>query len=361
MLVGTGTWLLGVLWAAESALYCTAMWIPAYVWLAYTHSCRAEKPRASAFRWCLLPVAALAIAAGSVWAFYKLRLGHGPDWPAYCEYAMSFGRGFGSLPLDPAGSVWVLLIVFFVSAAAAAHLVKRGLRSKGAGLAAAMLGMLWATSSYFVARSHPNNIDNLAPLVCLAIAIMLRLLADNRRADWHGGLTRAAFVPILAVIIGCTWGNAAEFPHWWRTAAVMPSGNVESLLPQAEPGLSRIMQVGGVHAGDPVLFMAPYLLPSVRLNGRLAPESAFRSWTPLGPLDLHEPLLRRRSVVYMRRFTARAQMSGWLIQPLHPSVDEQVRDQDELFAEIERTHVAARTVANADYRLTWYAYRGAQR
>jgi hypothetical protein len=99
-------------------------------------------------------------------------------------------------------------------------------------------------------------------------------------------------------------------------------------------------------------------MPSVRLNGRIVPESAFKAWLPLGPLDLHNPISRARTVVYMERFASRSKRDGWLIQPLHPTANGVVENEDPLFAQIARTHTALRSLSNGDYRLTWYVYRG---
>jgi hypothetical protein len=78
-----------------------------------------------------------------------------------------------------------------------------------------------------------------------------------------------------------------------------------------------------------------------------------RSWLSAAPATLFIPLAQQRKEAYFARFTARARLGGWLVQPS----GELTEDLDWLGELLSRTHVPGRTLANARWRLTWYAYR----
>jgi hypothetical protein len=96
-----------------------------------------------------------------------------PDWRGYYEYATAYTGGFGAIPIDPAGNVWMPFLVFCSLLVAGLYTFKRGVKDPHLPAIVAALAGIWAVSSYFVSRSHPNNIINLTPVYCMAVAIAL--------------------------------------------------------------------------------------------------------------------------------------------------------------------------------------------
>ena len=118
--LGTIAWLAGTLWSFESALYCAGIWLPAYCYIILERTIlpgwrnHTETVQAKAALWLLLPSGVLIVAIGAIIVFYRLQLGHLPDWFMFVEYSLAFRDGFGALPIDPAGGVWILVLVFLL-------------------------------------------------------------------------------------------------------------------------------------------------------------------------------------------------------------------------------------------------------
>jgi hypothetical protein len=112
-------WIASICWSLESAIYCSAVWFPALLFF----SCIGRSLNAAAeirphtiarnvVTVVLIPLIAIAGLTLVVSGIYRAMLGHFPDWMSYAEYALLYSGGFHSLPIDPTGSIWYLLIVF---------------------------------------------------------------------------------------------------------------------------------------------------------------------------------------------------------------------------------------------------------
>ena len=102
--IGTLLWLIGSLWSSESAVYCAAIWLPAYTLIAIRRT-RVDlhlptKPVRVTIAWLIAPIVVLVVTLGLISAYYLLRLGHGPDWRSFYEYSFSFAGGFFSIPIS---------------------------------------------------------------------------------------------------------------------------------------------------------------------------------------------------------------------------------------------------------------------
>src|SRR5205085_952665 len=108
----------------------------------------------------LLPAYLFAPAICAIALFYRVRLGHLPDWRAFFEYARAYQAGFGALFIDPQGTFLFLALAFVVVATGSMRGVGQLFGSTGHArltVQLATFGLLWAVSSYFVQRSHNNN------------------------------------------------------------------------------------------------------------------------------------------------------------------------------------------------------------
>ncbi|MFT3965700.1 MAG: hypothetical protein QM690_07455 [Sphingobium sp.] len=177
--IGHLLWLADLFWSPEAAFFGTLIWWP---YLALRDAGSATRPidaLAALGRGALRGVAALA-TGGVLLAILLWLLSHraleAADFLAYIQHPP------GPLPVNPVGTVWLALaaIVLVIHAVA-------GLKPspEGRSLNACLLGLL-AAGSYYLSRSHDNNILNLFPLLLL---MLLALLAVIER----GGLPRPEF------------------------------------------------------------------------------------------------------------------------------------------------------------------------
>ena len=144
--LGTIAWLVGTLWSFESALYCAGIWLPAYCYIILERTilpiCRnhTKTVQSKAALWLLLPSALLIVAIGAIIVFYRSQLGHPPDWFMFVEYSLAFRDGFGALPIDPAGGVWILVLVFSMLSTTLALSCKTNFRPTHLGVDLGILG-----------------------------------------------------------------------------------------------------------------------------------------------------------------------------------------------------------------------------
>lgn len=197
---GTFIWLASILWSAEAAIYCSAIWFSAYaVYLAQ----RAPVWRSGGMRttelWRRLTGRAVmlpAVCAGVVVLIvliYRAFIGIGPDFRGYLEYALLYSRGgFAALPVDPSGSVWHLLLLLFIISTIGGMYLSTDRRDPRLVVLAGLWGGAWSVGSYFAGRSHPVNALSLLPLLLFSVAIGLRLLSGDHGHRWQRFVVTAA-------------------------------------------------------------------------------------------------------------------------------------------------------------------------
>jgi hypothetical protein len=356
-LLGLGCllWLVGCLWSSESAVYSSVIWLPAYAVLSWRHVA-AQRPDQPLRRrlpalaaWLLLPAGLGTTTAGAVTAWYLRRLGHAPDWRGYWEYCLSFQGGYAALPIRPDGPVWSLVLVFVALATVAVEIVRRGRGLRGLGLVAGALGAVWATSSYYVGRSHDVNTTNLTPIFCLGAAVALLLLARLRSAGRVAALVQTSLVPFLTLVLAVPFTNESSLRRVWGECRKGYTRHVDRWRPVMDGALLDGWRQAGVRPGDPIAFLDLLPLPPRAAGGRRI-EAGYPAWLPTVPFPLLMPLPGDRCRVYMERFTARAPRSGWVVLAKRPDLALPPWFMEQL----ARTHRPVRTVENSDWQLTWY-------
>jgi hypothetical protein len=312
-LAGCFAWVLGVLWSCESGVFSSAIWGFPFLLMVWRRYGASRKTAA----WLVLPLLLLAAAVGLISAVYVRSFGHLPDWHGYFEYAVAYQQGFNALPISADGSVWVLVLSFcgILSLFAAAN--RREPNTAPVLLAAA--SMLWATSSYFVSRSHENNIGNLTPLYLTSLGgalVTTRYDSALVRASW---LVRLTMVPIAAVVFSCTFGNVDYLADYW--ASLTRSRAIERIheaVPGPPPELIRLLRQSGARDTDAYAVYAETVFPTLSdewapIGGRYPPIPRF--WLPLAPGNQLGTLSLDRQRTYVERFLARSHGGGWVIIP----------------------------------------------
>lgn len=314
---GSAIWAVGALWSFESAVFSSLVWFPPYYWMLWRHL----RPGGALAKWALLPFAILSVAILAIVAYYLARLGHSPDWQAFVEFALAYQAGFGALPIAPYSGAWMMLAAFGACLAVLASVVfkaPRDERSAAAPVALAAAGMLWATSSYFVSRSHENNVSNLAPLFMTSLAATIhstRLAPSLTLGSW---MPRLALIPLTAAIFACTYGNVAPMRGYLTTLAQPRSiDTIHEIIPTSNAAVIRHFHASGGALTDPVAYHHLQMLPS--LSDETAPIEARavtpRFWLPFAPASQLSILPVERQRVYVERFIERNRTGGWLLTP----------------------------------------------
>lgn len=380
-LIGCGVWLIGTLWSSESAVYCAAIWLPAYALIVYrkARSIYEEREsmksclRAVAFR-LMIPLVLLALAVGLITVYYILRLGHAPDWRGFFEYSLSFANGFFAIPIEAGGAVWTLFLIFCAFSTVAAYFLHSGLTHKRASLISGAWGALWSVTSYFVSRSHPNNATVLAPVFCVVIGLTLYLLATYKQTDWWATLVKMSFVPILTVLLTVTFGNASFLGLYLSSPKLTYERNIDTHLPLIDSSLQELLNTAGVKPEGPIVYSAVrvksiepladglshdhgVLLPAWPIDGGQQLISTYRAWLPTTPFVLFAPLPEERRQTYMRRFIARVRLSGWLIQNRK---EASYTSSAWFYNQIIKTHAPTKVFENDDWQVIWFEFKQAE-
>jgi hypothetical protein len=237
-------------------------------------------------------------------------------------------------------------------------------------LVAGTWGALWAVSSYFVSRSHPNNATVLSPMLCLAVGVILYLLATHKLADWWARLIRMSLVPVLTMLLTITFGNASFLGLYLAAPKIGYEANINSHLPVLDSSLMELLKTAQIKPADPVIYSAIRFkavepaADGLKHDGGVMPpawpidggefSTSYRAWLPTVPFVLFDPLPAERKQVYMARFAARRRLSGWLIQNKR---EAPYTASAWFYDQITRTHAPTKMFENEDWQLIWFEPR----
>jgi hypothetical protein len=206
---------------------------------------------------------------------------------------------------------------------------------------------VWATSSYFASRSHPNNAVSLAPVYVVALIGALRLTSGEGFQRLRTVL-RAVLVPVLACVLIGAFGYLQAIPTFIQNppAAVL---SVQSDF-WSDAQLSAFMRSEGIGSGAPVALLDNPALSQLPPGGGAGPTY----WLPIAPYGEIDLLAADDRPVYLERFLARAHEGGWLIVQ---SVD--AGESHWVVEEVSKWCTPARVVTDGDWTATYSRYVGA--
>jgi hypothetical protein len=304
---GAVFWTLGCLWSFESSIYSTFAAYPIFLLAAAEFSAE-RRPREARLA-VVLPVAALAGSVALISSYYSLRLGHLPDWRCWYEYAFVYAGGFGALPMHADGAVAALIWAGILIVALSAVTLKKNTAAKWLMLPA--FGVLWSTASYFVSRSHDNNVLNLIPLW------LISLLACFFSADEAAPavrVLRAGALPLMTGVLLVAFSDPSTLKTYLASLkdSRLPS-RVDLLVSPNGAEIEALLKKAEVGPDDGVVAIWPFLLQRPGVEPALP-----RLWLPIAPATEFSLLSLERQRVYVRRFLERegpAAASGWNLEP----------------------------------------------
>jgi len=294
--LGNFIWLFGFLWAVESAIYSTLIWYSILISIAWGRGFK------TAVKILLTPPAMLLAAWGVISLYYKIYLGSFPDLLGYLDFALAYQGGYGALPVALDGTVW-LLILMFSCVAYTAYLVTNRAPWLLGGIAGAG-AMLVSTATYFVSRSHENNVSNLFPLFLVGVAIAIlhvETIPELRRKVW---MLKLLLIPFLTIGFAVPLAISTD-RFWWSEVLSIPgTDSIHNVIPAIPAPVKSLFEKGGVKAGDPVTALTEHLLGS---------PAPYRDWLPLAPAMEIDILSTEAQAIYLDRFMERAPSNGWLL------------------------------------------------
>lgn len=339
-----------VLWSFESAFY-SSMIFGMWTFARTTSSIRRNERL-----WIQLrPQVFSVLSTVTLIVLYSLyvlaTVGGFPNWRWFYLPASKFAAGFGQLPTDIWGAVWLIL----VSILGCLLLVINASDSQRASCFASVGALLgWLT--YYVGRSHSSNIIAMLPLIFVAVVIpTLKVASNYSKLQNHSVLELKKVVSVpLSVIVVLSGVVVAEVMANPLLPAVVARARPLPLQAVYEPAASfpnsleqllvsvELKRIPVAYQG--YLGMLPQLPESLR--NRVDPEG---TWLPLPLGLLEEPIPDSvRSQMLERRFK-REPMSGYFIW--HKSMSHPGRAELWL-AEIAKTHDCRVTAEDADWQIS---------
>jgi hypothetical protein len=206
---GHALWLLGLVWSPEAAFYATVVWWP-YLALRRAQTIGATSVTEVAIevlRGAGLAIAATAAAFAALAALFWIAY---HQWPSIAGFTTYVRNPPGILPANPTGPIWLGLAAAAVVAVAQLRADARGIR---VGLAC-LMGLLGA-GSYYLGRSHDNNVLNLLPFVVLALTAAVAIGVKDV-ASGFAQVALASLVAFLATFGFESWDVAARSGRAWN-------------------------------------------------------------------------------------------------------------------------------------------------
>ena len=193
-------WGLASLWSLESMFYATFVWFPYYLWMR-CHE-RGNKPLRTAF----LSAAAhlllsLLILIGGFLAVYGLIYRTTPTFYGYFAYALNPP---GPMPIDWRGAIWFFIAVMALGLSGLLLLSRTSGNTRNSvefRRLFLLLLLAYGTLSYFIGRSHENNILNL-----ISFQVLVLFAVGQLSVAWAPKIATI----LLASVVGWTaifgWG-----------------------------------------------------------------------------------------------------------------------------------------------------------
>ena len=304
--LGHALWLIDLFWSPEAAFFGTLLWWP---YLAMRDAASASTPRE---RWIALLLGALrgliALAAGLILLSLALWLlsaaaARPRDFLAYILYPP------GPLPINPVGTIWLALATILLALHA---LLGTGKSIRGRSRYACLLGFL-AAGTYYLSRSHDNNILNLFPLL---VILLVAIVQTGRPVEppplFSEAFVRTILAAMIAFIATAQWTSWAAGARTEGLLNIGPSRLIGHFTaqPGTEPqilpadALKALAYLRSRNAGSVVLLDKNRLIPNHPVGD---------GWTGVDDLANFEPFPRALITRFVCRGAVAYRRPGWIL------------------------------------------------
>jgi hypothetical protein len=331
--LGFAVWISSVAWSFESGILATIFWA-AFLGLDFLYELLSTR---STFRKIalsagthFLPFIFLPILfVGFVEAYYRLRLGHGPDWTGFFEFSFAFQSEQVELrEIAATGPGWVLISILIGVGFEALRAVRLRLRS--APITCALWFGIWGISSYYVGEGFNNHINVLSPLLAIVVAIVIAVRRSEATAADPPLAVYSLFTPLFIICIAQAFANPVELLS--IKAPLLPGYSFDSIAGFDKNGveIKQLEREAGVKPTDRIIYPDSNWRVKLDLglnmpfiddgSGLTVQQVAWLPVSPVGPFDMLMTLPYERRALYLTRYFAQVHETGWLLS-YHQPVD----------------------------------------
>lgn len=339
-IIGHLLWMFGLLWSPEAAIHTTFLWGPFFVWSSVFYGPHAPSMRQFFIQVAILVGVFFATLIGFV-LVYTLYFGEMPLWSMYTA---ALRNPPGVMAIDYKASIWVALACFSLWFAALWGSHRRGTTDRST--LAFWVTMLFAlvTFTYFLGRSHSNNVLNLLPYFAIML-VAIRSSQTAWAAQQLANMLLAGFVG-WSVLFGLNYYKQAQdtagyFAHQSTSIPMamtyQDSTNVikfaeldgvvsDTLASQQNELRKALSYIGEVRDEPAEIFDVNMLIDA---------NSKYGPWSGIHPIATTYFSTSEQRRHYLRNVMKRLNRSGWIVVsdtfPL-PSV---VEDYDAVYERTE--------------------------
>lgn len=304
-LIGHALWLGGLLWSPEAGFFATLLWWPYLTLRTAAGAATLREALVKLVRGGLLSVGALLLGLLGL-ALVVRHLSRGAaDLGNFLAY---IAHPPGPLPVNPVGTIWLAVAALAI---ALQTLGKAPTSASSRSLYACVLALL-AGGTYFLSRSHDNNILNLFPLLVVLLVAILAQGGTSRFAVFARGFIQTTLAAIVGLVVlpnAYPWADAAKAGDLF---AIGPDRLISHFSPtSADPvpvlsseAVEAIESLQGEDAG------AIVVLDDYKIMPRARPGAA---WTSVNNVANFEPLPPALIAHYIHRGAVAYCRPGWLV------------------------------------------------
>ena len=305
--IGHAIWLADFFWSPEAAAFASLTWWP---YLALRNAASAANMRAamvSVMRTVALAGAGLVMATGALLALVRLIAGEWPTAKAFLTYIF---YPPGPLPVDMFGPIWMAVAIVLI----AGRMLAMDRNTEGLRPLYVCLLATFAAGTYYLSRSHDNNILNLLPFLLLVITATLARIAarPDAETEFAKGFLTATLTAVVAFVpafnyTGWQWHEPRTPPTFVGSANLMAQIAMTSATPPTIVPRDAITAVNYARSRSDrtvLLFDERYVMPGA-VPGR--------TWTSVNSDANFSPLPQSLVEHYVQQGARRYRRDGWMV------------------------------------------------
>ncbi len=350
-ILGCSVWVIGCLWSAESAVYSTATWIPAYIFFSVTKN---------KIKWLLLPFYFLSITVLVISGYYYVQLGRLPEWFALFEFTSTVGpSGSWNVPVPRNGVIWIALILLICVVSLTLNYAKHSFHDIRIGVGLACFGAIWSVTSYYIGDSHNSKFHVLIHVYILAVIISMKMIQSKIKHDalnhYFHRLTMSVFV-VVVLVCGLDFDKYSfqlfvdsQLNHAYKPLSL---ARYRAPFPQS---LNDLFIKAEIEPTSKVMLANSFSNLGLWKYSELEYFYDYEVWLPTTPSINYE-----RKKTYITRFLSRLCSGGWLVYPVpHKSLQDTQNNKlayqvhEDLVSNMEYFQKKF-TYSNSDWMLDYY-------
>ena len=305
-------WTVSIAWSPEAGFFSSIVWWP---WLALRAIGPADR-LVSIIQIICLTALRFLVATAVVIGFWILifRIGFG-ELPSLDGYLIFVRNPPGLLIPNRLGPIWLVLCTIVLSSLSLAYTDDRG-RREGLVCQAALIG----AGSYYLGRSHDNNLLNLFPFVVLALMSIMRC-QPMKLAQGFAVMTLSGMLAWTSIFGYASWHQAWTSGQAARIGPSELLDNMRLATPRSQTLLDRAMTgipvsaTAGAVAGLEMIRErregSPVFLSAARVTIRDVPGPV---WTGMDSLAAYATLPPEAVRNFIRQGARRWKRPGWILE-----------------------------------------------